>query len=161
MNVLRADGTVVCWPWRLVREEQAPVQPGDVVPLRRFQALPTRAGIAVWLAPDDEPQALVGWFETVPLIAVDFPKFTDGRGYSLAALLRSRFAFRGELLACGDVLIDQLFYMKRVGFSAFALRADQDLQAARAALHAFTESYAGAVDPPLPHFRRHLMAGVS
>jgi len=54
------------------------------------------------------------------LIAVDFPKFTDGRGYSIARLLRDRYNFRGELRAIGDVLRDQLFALSECGFDAFA-----------------------------------------
>jgi uncharacterized protein (DUF934 family) len=60
------------------------------------------------------------------LIAVRFPKFGDGRGYSIARLLRERYGYRGELRAVGDVLRDQLLFMKRSGFDSFSLREDQD-----------------------------------
>jgi uncharacterized protein (DUF934 family) len=119
-----------------------------------YRALATRDGCAVWLAPADEPAGVAEFLPQLPLVAIDFPTFKDGRGYSIASILRTRLRFAGELLAIGDVLIDQLFYLKRVGFSSFALRADQDEQAAAAALFSFSTSYAGAVDEPLPHFRR-------
>ena len=88
------------------------------------------------------------------LIAINFPKFTDGRGYSMASTLRTRLGYKGELRAIGDVLRDQLFYMQRLGFNAFDVRADKDIHAAGQSLGDFSETYQGAVDQPLPLFRR-------
>jgi uncharacterized protein (DUF934 family) len=85
---------------------------------------------------------------------VQFPKFGDGRGFSTAALLRTRHGWRGELRAIGDVLRDQLFFMKRVGFDSFALRADRNIDEAVASLLDFSDSYQGSVEPALPAFRR-------
>lgn len=92
---------------------------------------------------------------TFPVIAVRFERFADGRGYSIANLLRTRYGFRGQLRAVGDVLRDQLFLMKRCGFNAFAVRADRDIEVALAGLRDFTEPYQGAVDEPQPLWRRH------
>ena len=89
------------------------------------------------------------------MIAIDFPVFNDGRGYSIAAVLRSRYKYRGDLRAIGDVLIDQLFFMRRVGFTSFLLRADQDHVKAAAKMRTFSDAYQGAADNPLPAFRRH------
>lgn len=89
------------------------------------------------------------------LICIDFPKFIDGRGYSAARLLRERYGFTGELRAVGDVLIDQLFFMKRVGFDAFSLREDQDVEDALTAFTTFTHPYQGDVQDTRPLFRRH------
>ena len=61
-------------------------------------------------------------YKAFPVIAVDFPRFADGRGYSIGFNLRARLGFKGELRAIGDVLRDQLFYMRRVGFDAFEPR---------------------------------------
>jgi uncharacterized protein (DUF934 family) len=88
------------------------------------------------------------------MIAVDFPKFADGRGFSLAYLLRQRFGFRGELRAHGPLLRDQLYYLKRVGFNAFTLREGQDVRAALASLNDFSVRYQGSVDEPRPLFAR-------
>ncbi|MGA9665176.1 MAG: DUF934 domain-containing protein, partial [Gallionella sp.] len=88
------------------------------------------------------------------VIAVDFPKFADGRGYSIARLLRTRLGYRGELRAIGDVLRDQMFYMQRVGFDAFAARTDKDIGDARRGLSDFTFSYQASSDERLPLFRR-------
>lgn len=116
--------------------------------------------LGVWLAPDDEPADLAGHFDRISLIGVDFPVFRDGRGYSIARLLRERHGWRGELRAIGDVLRDQLNYMARCGFDAFAVRADKDIHDALRAFEELSVRYQGAVDNPLPLFRlRGVQAG--
>jgi uncharacterized protein (DUF934 family) len=112
------------------------------------------AELGVWLAPDDEPGELAGDFEKISLIGVDFPVFRDGRGYSTARLLRERYGWRGELRAIGDVLRDQLNFMFRCGFDAFAVRADKDIHDALRAFEEFSIKYQGAFDTPQPLFRR-------
>jgi len=88
------------------------------------------------------------------LIAINFPKFADGRGYTIAQQLRVRFGYRGELRAIGDVLRDQLFFMQRVGFDAFAVRADKDVESAINSLSDFSVRYQASVDEAQPLFRR-------
>lgn len=89
------------------------------------------------------------------VIAIHFPKFVDGRGYSAASLLRRRYGYTGELRAVGDVLHDQLFYMKRVGFDAFALREDKSADyAVEKGFNAFSERYQVSTDQAQPLFRR-------
>jgi uncharacterized protein (DUF934 family) len=90
----------------------------------------------------------------LPVIAVDFPKFGDGRGYSIAYRLRARLGYRGELRAIGDVLRDQMFYMQRAGFDAFATRADKDIHEAVKSLSDFSLNYQASVDEAQPLFRR-------
>lgn len=115
--------------------------------LAQHAALRVRAGrIGVWLQPSEDPAALTKAEPLPELIAVHFPVFTDGRGYSTARLLRERHAFRGELRAFGDVLRDELFELARCGFDAFELRADQDADAALKAFHDFSEVYQAATD---------------
>ena len=99
----------------------------------------------VLLENTDDPRVLAADFDKLALIAVRFPKFTDGRGYSIARLLR-RLGWKGELRAVGDVLRDQLFYMTRCGFDAFELRADQDAQSALTAFGDFSAPYQVAID---------------
>lgn len=107
----------------------------------------------VLLMPGDDVSLLAKDLPALSLVAVTFPVFTDGRGYSQARLLRERHAFCGQLRAVGEVLIDQLFYLRRCGFDAFVLRDDQDLVAARQALVGFSHVYqAGVNEAPL--FRR-------
>lgn len=119
-----------------------------------FELRAAQGAVGIWLAPDDEPADVLPLLPHAALVAVDFPVFTDGRGYSTATLLRTRYGWRGELRAVGDVLRDQLRAMRRVGFDSFALRAGRDPHAALAAFDDFSESYQGAVDQPLPLYRR-------
>jgi uncharacterized protein (DUF934 family) len=110
---------------------------------RRDRELLLGAGarIGVRLAPDCDLAVLAGDLAHIELIALEFPKFTDGRAISLARLLRSRYGFGGEIRAVGDVLRDQLQFMERCGFDAFELRADQDARAALDSLCDFTVFY--------------------
>jgi len=154
--------------WLLLEGDPATAVPaGDViVPLAVWlgqrAALAARDGrTGVWLAPQEDPAALADDLDRLPLVAVSFPKFSDGRGFSTARLLRERYRFKGELRAVGDVLRDQLLFLARCGFDAFALRDDQDAEAALAAFDDFTEAYQGGVDQPVPLFRRRLAAGSS
>lgn len=120
------------------------------------------ASLGVWLDSHQDPAELADAIGSLSVVGVNFPKFTDGRGYSIATLLRSRYGFKGELRAIGDVLRDQLFYMRRVGFNAFAVRSDKDIQDAAQALTDFSETYQGAIDQALPLFRRRpTMIGAS
>ena len=123
------------------------------------EALSFRLGrIGVWLEADADPAAVAQDPGRLDLIAVRFASFTDGRGYSLARLLRERYGYRGELRAIGDVLRDQLYYLSRCGFDAFALRADQDIEQALSALDDFSEAYQASAERPKPLFRRRLEA---
>ncbi len=79
-------------------------------------------------------------FTVVKLIAIDFPVFTDGRGYSLARIIREA-GYKQELRAVGDILKDQLFYLSRSGFNAFELRSDQNIEIAIKGLSDFSISY--------------------
>jgi len=85
-------------------------------------------------------------------IDLDFPKFTDGRAYSQAYLLRQRLGFKGELRATGDVLADQLLQMQRCGFSSAVLRVDQNLVSAQRQLNHFNTFYQGDAAKSLPRF---------
>ena len=121
----------------------------------RRQELASRSALGVWLSDTEGPELIADDLTQFQVVAIDFPKFVNGRGYSSAALLRTRYGYRGELRAIGDVLRDQMFYLARVGFDAFALRDDQSLDSALKALHDFSVTYQGATDKPEPLFRRH------
>lgn len=137
-----------------------PLPDGDlIVPLdawrRGRSALLARAGrIGVWLSGDHEPADIAADLEHFGVIAVRFANFTDGRGYSIARLLRQRYGWRGELRAIGDVQRDQIFYLARCGFDAFALREGEDPQVALEAFDDFSDAYQACVERPLPLFRR-------
>ncbi|QOY95862.1 DUF934 domain-containing protein [Massilia sp. UMI-21] len=129
-----------------------------IVPLSVWQAqrpaLSGRADIGVWLAPDEQAAAIRDDLQRLGVVAVDFPKFSDGRGYSTAFNLRKRLGYQGELRAIGDVLRDQLWPLSRVGFDAFATRQDRSIVDALKGLTVFSETYQASVDQPLPLFRR-------
>lgn len=121
----------------------------------RGEELLGRAGrTGVVLEPDQDPATLAGTLERLALVAVRFPKFSDGRGYSSARLLRERYGYEGELRAVGDVLRDQLLFMKRSGFDSFELREDQDPAEALAAFAELSEQYQASNTEPQPLFRR-------
>jgi len=129
-----------------------------IVPLSVWQAqrdaLSARPAIGVWIAPHQHAESLKGDLDRFAVVAVDFPKFSDGRGYSIAFNLRRRLGYKGELRAIGDVLRDQLFQMARLGFDAFATRPDRSIHDALKGLTVFSEVYQASVDQPLPLFRR-------
>ncbi|MDS4031065.1 MAG: DUF934 domain-containing protein [Candidatus Contendobacter sp.] len=110
--------------------------------------------VGVRLPNTADPAELAEDLPKLAVVALEFPKFADGRAHSQARLLRERHGYRGELRAVGDVLRDQLFFMARNGFDAFELRADRDLEDALAAFGEFSESYQPAADQPLPLYRR-------
>ncbi len=147
--------------WRLLREDDAVFAADEdvILPLARFlqvQAGEHRGGLAVLLAPDSDPLALQPHLADLPLIAIDFPAFADGRGYSIARLLRERLAYRGELRAVGDVLRDQLSYLAQVGFDSFAIREDRSAAEALDGLADFSEQYQGTVLKPVPLLKRRV-----
>ncbi len=105
--------------------------------------------LGVWFAPNEGPESIADDISRFAVIGVDFPKFVDGRGYSTARLLRARHGYTGELRSIGDVQRDQLFYQRRVGFDAFALRPDHDIEAAVKSLKDFDAAYQHSTDHQL------------
>ncbi len=108
----------------------------------------------VWLDSDEAPDALAEDCALLPIIAINFPVFADGRGYSYARVLRHQYDYNGELRAIGDVLIDQMHFYRRVGFDAYAVRDDIDPARALEGLDDFSISYQAAEDQTAPLFRR-------
>ncbi len=162
MPQLIKDRALVADRYTLLREAASlsdlPAAVPTIVPfalwLAERNALLARRDVGVWLAPTDDPAAIADDVATLPVIAVDFPKFTDGRGYSIGRLLRDRFGFAGELRAVGDVLRDQLFALSQCGFDAFVIRADRDAADALASLEDFASVYTATSLMPQPWFRR-------
>ena len=151
--------------WQVLRPE-AEADLGNVtvpdgqwlVPFALWQAqqstLQLRQDIAVWLSPNDDLIAVAKHFTQWPLLAIDFPKFTDGRGYSIAWRIRNHYNYTGELRAIGNVLVDQLFFMLRVGFDTLALDPRVSATTAERHLAPFPDTYQGSTDNPEPLFRR-------
>ena len=168
MPQLIKDRVLAADRFALVREAASladvPAAPA-IVPLALWRAeraaLLARGDVGVWLAPTDDPGTLAEDIAALPVVAVDFPKFTDGRGYSIARLLRDRYGYAGELRAIGDVLRDQLFALSECGFDAFALRADRDAAAALASFDDFAGVYTATSRRPQPWFRRRAAANAT
>lgn len=146
--------------WLTVPDDEPLPAEGDViVSLTRWRAqreeLVARAGqVGVRCPGETEPEELAPDLATLAVIALELPKFTDGRAYSTARLLRERHGFRGQLRAVGHVLPDQVFYLHRVGFDAFELAPGKKLEDALKALDTFTVRYQPSSDEPQPLWRR-------
>lgn len=146
--------------WRRVADDEPLPPEGDlIVSLARWRAerdaLIAHPGrIGVRCPGETEPEELVPDFAHLSLVALELQKFTDGRAYSTARLLRERHGFRGQLRAVGNVLRDQLFYLHRVGFDAFELTEGKSLEDALSAFDDFTVWYQPAADEPEPLWRR-------
>lgn len=162
-NLIRLVGGRACVvrddPWQLhASDSDAPL----ILPLEAWrerqpsEVLEGRAVSAdgLLLQVEDEPEALQPLLSSLPLIAINFPSFRDGRGYSQAYLLRTRLGWRGELRAVGDVLRDQLAHMRQCGFDAFAVRADKSVEDALKGLGGLSVLYGRSAIEPRPLFRR-------
>ncbi len=115
-----------------------------------------RDPLAIRLRSDEHPEVIADDLDCFALIELEFPVFRDGRPYSYARLLRERWGFRGELRAVGDVLLEQLHYMQRVGFDAFQIASDDPLMEWRIADREFSVWYQASGDGRAPaHELRH------
>ena len=150
MARLIKDGAVARDDWTRLGPDfdtDAPLPAGKlIVPLhlweaRREELLARGEPLGIWLDSSEHPEAVGDALPHLQLIAINFPVFSDGRGYSYARLLREKYGFTGELRAIGDVLRDQLFLMRRCGFDSFEIRADRDAADALAGLGDFTHVY--------------------
>ncbi len=140
-QVQHSTAKLVLMPARLWNDEKAAL-------------LGTGKTFGVWLDSNETAELLKADLATLPLIALNFPTFMDGRAYSTAGVLRQQLGYAGEIRAIGDVLRDQLFYMRRCGFNTFDLRDSVKLEDAQKALHDFTTNYQATVEEPTPLFRR-------
>lgn len=163
--IKQGNVTVDTWKTLEIGEGETPetiaLPAGDVIfPLavwlaRRNEIVSCHKRIGLLLLPDDKVEEIAADLEYFVVVAVHFPKFVDGRGYSTAALLRQRYHYQGELRAVGDVLHDQLFFMQRVGFDSYALKDGKDaIHAIGKGFAPFSETYQVSTDQPEPHFRR-------
>lgn len=166
MPRLIRNRAIVDDPYTLLRDATSLADVPDgrpvIVPLAlwlaRRAALIARGEAGVWLAPADHPAALADDVHRLPLIAIDFPQFTDGRGYSHARLLRERYRYAGELRAIGDIGRDQLYYLAQCGFDAFAIPDARDAEDALRGFADFSDGYQ-ATATRVPWFgRRHATA---
>ena len=149
MALLNRDGEVI---------EPASISNGQPaeggLAITPLEAWAPEAGEGLLLEPTDEPEAR---FTRAPLIAINFPAFNDGRGLSLAVLLRTRYDYAGELRAVGDVHPDVIHYMKRCGFDTFQMPEGRSLPARQegtSTLAPYSDYYQASVLQPEPAYRR-------
>lgn len=146
------NGTQVSDPWIFVGDA-TPVQADipTVVSYKRFLAerdtlLKSQAELGVKVSPGEDVTALEGDLPRLRVVALDFPKFTDGRSYSAARILRQRFRFDGEIRATGEVLRDQYLFMQRAGFDAYEVRDGAETRDWLTAVAEFSYAYQPAAD---------------
>jgi uncharacterized protein (DUF934 family) len=150
--------------WQLVNGEDGPQShpspaPHRLLTLEQWHAVraewPQGVAVGVILPNDADVEGLAEDLPRLALVVLNFPKWVDGRAYSQARLLRSRYGFKGEVRATGEVLVDMLPLLQRTGFDAAQLRADQKLESARRALGFFGGHYQGDTVHAQPLFARH------
>ncbi|MDC0182808.1 DUF934 domain-containing protein [Nitrosomonadales bacterium] len=113
--------------------------------------------IGIWFSTHEEIHKFIevlGDLNNFPLIAIYVEKFSDGRIFSIGNQLRNKYKFRNELRALGDVLKDQIYFLKRSGFTSYLIRKDRDPNDAIKSLDDFTEPYQGAFDILDPVWKR-------
>ena len=160
MQKMLSHGAVTEDNWTVLQMPVEPIPQGNILlPLKYWleqsAELDGHAGlVGVWLDSDEEVEALADDLAQLPVVALNFPKFVDGRGFSSARLLRDRYDYKGEIRAIGNVIQDQLFMLQRCGFSQFCLADNVDLEAAAKSLSDFSDSYQTAADQDQPLFKR-------
>lgn len=130
-----------------------------LVPFQLWQTqkdalLAREAGVAVLIQGDTDIDAVAAELDHLPMIAIDFPSFADGRGFSQARVLRQRLGFKGEIRAVGDVTWDRLRYMLRCGFDTFAIADDRFSDKIFKAFNEINVCLQGAADDPRPIYRQ-------
>ena len=163
--IKQGTATVDTWKTLEIAEGETPetvaLPAGDVIfPVavwlaRKAEIISCHKRIGLLIQPDERVEDIAADLDYFIVIAVNFPKFVDGRGYSTASLLRQRYHYQGEVRAVGDVLHDQLFYMQRVGFDSYALKDGKNaVYAIEAGFRTFSDAYQASTTQPQPQFRR-------
>ena len=155
MHRLIKNGAITDDLWLPADADSAVTPASQVCSLEQWLALEDKSGSAVQLEPANAPAPLFDFLSQIELIVINFPVFTDGRGFSYGRELRER-GYRGELRATGHFIRDQMTYLSRCGFDAFQMADESQLEESLASLSDFTESYQAAVDQPQPLFRRRV-----
>ena len=151
MALLKRD-QIVDDPWQHIDDDaELPSGVPVIITYARWQrereALLGRNGaMGIALASDQSPDLIADDLHRFSLICLDFPKFTDGRSYSYARLLRARYDFAGEIRAVGSVLRDQLLFMRRCGFDSFDIPENANVADWSVAFTDFSHRYQPTVD---------------
>lgn len=154
------DNSVIEDIWQILDESANTLPGGDVlVPFDQWESISEQLAnydgrVGVIIEGNAEVEEIIEPLLNLPLIAINFPKFADGRAFSSARLLRDRYQYSGEIRAVGGFMRDQLFLLQRCGFNAFKFNDDIDLTEASKSLQDFSETYQVGVDQNNPLFRR-------
>jgi uncharacterized protein (DUF934 family) len=160
MRIVNKELQIVEDAWQLVADDaDLPVDGDIIVSVARWQkereALGGRKGrLGVKINGDTPVETIVPDLGHFALVALEFPKFADGRCFSYARLLRDRHSYKGELRAVGDVVRDTIDFMRRCGIDTFAVRADKNAEDALKAFTEFSVRYQTAADGAVPVYRR-------
>lgn len=150
MPQLVKNGKLVRDHWRLYTQAAPDYTEQCIVPLDAL----TEDTKGVWLESDVEIELIIDVLLPLECVAIDFPTFADGRGLTMAKLLRERYRYKGEIRAVGNVLPDWTPFMLRSGFDAFVLADQKAARTAIACMETISENYQSSVAEPLPKFRR-------
>lgn len=160
MPQLLKDNRVIDDSWTALAEDALSLPDGDLLlSYAQWQTFSDqieahRGSIGVVIEGNAEIEDIIEPLLNLPLIAINFPKFADGRGFSVASLLRDRYNYRGEIRAVGGFIRDQLYLLNRCGFNAFKFAEDINLSEAAKSLEDFSETYQVSADQENPLFRR-------
>ena len=161
--MFKLTGEQTCTPEQIaatvIPENGKVIVPLAVWQARKDELTPrlAKGELGLWLATHEVLQSLIDAVDDInrlPIIAVHVERFADGRIFSIGNLLRTRYGYRNELRAFGDVLRDQLFFLKRCGYDSYQIRADRSAADALTGLQDFSQPYQGAVDESMPVWRR-------
>ena len=157
-NKMIKDGAVVDDSWQLLEADATEVPEGQViVPLSLWneqkEQLSQRGQLGVWLNSDESPKLITDSLASFDVVAINFPAFADGRGFTYGRELREQHNYQGEVRAIGGFIRDQLFFLKRCGFNAFALNG-VELESAIDSFADFSDAYQASIDQPEPLFKR-------
>lgn len=157
-NKIIKDDTVIEDQWLLLPADVTELPSGPVIVpaaywLANKETLANRKPLGVWINSDESPKLIADSLEQFDIVAVNFPAFTDGRGFSHGRELREQHQYQGEVRAVGHFIRDQLFYLKRCGFNSFAL-SGANLEAALASFNDFSDVYQASIVQPEPLFNR-------
>ena len=147
-------------PWIIVDgQEGHPEDPGNkILPLELYLRIDSdrrqQGDIGIRLENHCDLDELALPWAQIPIVALEFPAFTDGRAFSQARVLRDNLDFKGDIRATGEILVDQIYYLRRCGFNEILLADEEKEETVKACLRAFNENYQAASDDPQPLFRR-------
>ncbi len=163
MQKLAKDGSIADNQWSVI-EKDASVELNDLesgfwlIHASAFSAhiesLGPKENVGIWIDSEDDVESLQTQIEFTSVIAINFPIFADGRGFSLAQALREELQYKGEICAIGNFMEEQLFYLKRCGFDSFIIPDGADIDALKLILEDFSDNYQGSSIEPKPLYRR-------